>query len=208
MINYSYEYFYNKVIESKQKNKPFLFKNFINDEYIPKWETLLFSIYQESKEEILKQSNIDLISEWDSGLPIQIGNLHIYKNLFLTFYKEDRNRNIIYFKKLFDIFENIKTKTKINISMIGPKIFIGPAQNKSHIDNWDAFSLQCEGLTIWTLSDNKYEEQNLIQPNYLERFEINRGDLLFFPKGIWHQVDSFGPRANIQFNVELDNFTK
>ena len=211
MINYSYEEFYKKIIEAKQKNKPLLFKNFIDDSYVPEWKDLLFCIYEEPKQKTIVPKTSELVPEcerWSIGAPIQIGNVDIYQNLFLSFNKEEVSRNIVYFKKLFDIFQTIRDKTKMDISIIGPKIFIGPAQNKSHQDNWDAFSLQCEGSTLWTLSDSKYDMYQQIKPKYIEKFEVSRGDFLFFPKGMWHQVDSFEPRANIQFNAELNNIVK
>lgn len=200
MINYDLNYFKNKVIEAKKNNRPVIFKKFIDDENIPNWELILKVIYKECQEDPGKELKSIIAKNPKETL---VGNTIVSENLFVCIARENKDRNRQYFPDIFKIMQTIKEYTSINIELIGPKVSIGPAQNLSHTDNWDAFSLQCEGSTTWILSDKSYLYKLQDPPNYLEEFNLNRGDFVFFPKGMWHQINTELPRANLQFNSNI-----
>lgn len=93
--------------------------------------------------------------------------------------------------KYFLQLSNLKNTLKLQCH--GPKVSIGPFNIGSHKDNWDAIAVQCEGNNTWTISDKPLTEN----PLYVESFDLQRGDLLFCPQGIYHSIKSNNARASI-----------
>lgn len=170
-----------------QNNTGAIFKNFIPDDVVPKWEDLLTCIYSETKEHIkFKPSD----SEKAYGNVLLADNLYIVSHL--TKMQSDK-----YFSKLNKYCDDLGQKTGVGMECIGPKISLGPQIVDSfHIDSWHAFGLQCEGKAKWTLSDTKNGTGQ-----YLQELYPARGDLVFFPKGMWHKIETNDYiRGGIQFS--------
>ncbi len=202
MINYDYLYFREKIIDAKINNRAALFTNFIDEEYIPKWNDILTCIYNEylqpTDEEFAKQV-ANGGGESVSGT-VLLGK-NIYINSVLDYSHESYSENRNYFPAIIDLMRNVQKHSNIALSLVGPKICIGPYQAVSHTDFWDGITLQCEGETTWVLSENQWNNDPEIDTGYIEKFVLKRGDLLFFPKGMWHYIGTSNARANLQFNM-------
>jgi hypothetical protein len=200
MINYDLKEF-KKIIEDANKNfKGAYFKNFISHEYLPSWFDFLNCIYQEwqyptdsEKALIVSKHNEELNGRVILGKNLYFSALNGAPNI-----QEELDK---YFPEIFKMVSKISAESGINLITSGPKICIGPYQNGSHIDPWPGFSLQCQGQTTWTLTDKCLTENNPIE--YKEVFEMNPGDFLFFPEGMYHQIEVTAPRASVQFSTVL-----
>ena len=177
-----------------KENTGTIFKNFFDEEDNPKWEDILQCIYNE----IEKEETVNF-SEQEKPY----GNVLLSHKIYLVSHVE-RKRLEEYFPKLINAVDNIRNLTGISIEPIGPKVCIGPHYIDFHTDNWDAFALHSEGKAKWILSDT-----NDGTGSYLEEFYPKRGDMIFFPKGIWHRIETQdSPRGGIQFNAQIINKPK
>jgi hypothetical protein len=181
--------FRKKVEDSIENKTGVLFKNFFDEESTPNWSDILYCLHQESQAEADKDF---------SGGEKPYGNVLLSKNLYLTSHLE-RPEIRKYFPKMVKTMDSISEKSGVIMSAIGPKVCIGPHNVNVHVDNWHAFALQCEGKAKWILSDTEDRTGG-----YIEEFYPERGDMLFFPKGVWHTIETQDfPRGGIQFNAEL-----
>ncbi len=167
MSNNKYIDLLKNIKEAKNKNMPFLHKNFFNDEEIPRWQEILDCLYDQYNE---KQN---VITEYDS-----------YLSIIPDYFEQDR-----YFLQMKEFKETFK------FSCHGPKVSIGPFDIQSHKDSWDGITIHCEGNNTWTVSDKPVSNN----PSYLESFDLERGDLLFCPRGLYHKIKSSNARASILF---------
>lgn len=200
MINYDLQDFLNIIKDSNKNFKPYIFKNFINEEYLPSWIDFLNCIYKEWQE----PTDTELAKEVARNKETLQGSVIVGADLYVNALGSTNNKYEKfeqYFPTIFDIIKIINSETKLNIALSGPKICIGPYQNLSHKDNWAAFSLQCQGKTKWTFSNTSLME--IESPIYKEVIEMVPGDFVFFPKGMYHQIEVTAPRASIQFNTDL-----
>jgi len=200
MINYDLKEF-KKIVEDSNANfKAAYFKNFISKDHLPSWFDFLNCIYQEWQYPTDNEM-ASIVSKHNEELN---GRVIVGKNLYFSALngapdiKEEFKK---YFPEIFKMLEKIETESGLVLTTSGPKICIGPYQNISHIDNWPGFSLQCQGQTTWTLSDKPLMEKESIE--YKETFEMNPGDFLFFPEGMYHQIEVTAPRASLQFNTHF-----
>lgn len=192
MYMIDYINFKNKITQSILENKGVLFKKFFNKDETPSWSDLLNCIFNESKKENIKNLNIHEKA---------YGNVTLKDKLYLVSHLTNDNCSL-YFPKIDKRFNEIAHKTGINISLIGPKICLGPHIIDFHQDSWHAIALQCEGKAKWTLSNS----QKIENSTYLEEFYPETGDILFFPKGLWHKIETQDSiRGGIQFNVLIQN---
>lgn len=113
--------------------------------------------------------------------------------LYITSLPDNQN-NKDYFPQLSNF------KKYLGCHLNGPKISIGPFYIGSHKDSFDGFTVHCEGKNQWTLSDKdlKYDT-----PEYIETFDLERGDLLFCPAGLFHSIKSSNARASILYIADL-----
>ena len=200
MINYDLKEFKKIVLDSNKNFKAAYFKNFIDQDYLPSWFDFLNCIYQEWQHPTDTEM-ASIVSKHNEELN---GRVIVGKNLYFSALNGAPNINEElkkYFPEIVKILEKISKDSGIILTTTGPKICLGPYQNISHIDPWPGFSLQCQGQTIWTLSDKSLNEEESIE--YKETFEMNPGDLVFFPQGMYHQIEVSAPRASLQFNTEF-----
>ena len=201
MINYNFQEFKKIIKDSNINFKPAYFQNFIDKEYLPSWFDFLNCIYEEWQQPTDSEL-APMVSKNNEELT---GTVIVGKNLYINALNGINNGSYVrekfkkYFPEIFKMTIKLEVESGIALNLSGPKICIGPYQNWSHKDSWPAFSLQCQGKTIWTLSDKSLMEKDPIE--YKETFEMNPGDFLFFPEGMYHQIEVSAPRASLQFNT-------
>lgn len=199
MINYNLQEFKKIIQEANANFKGAYFKNFISEQDVPSWFDFLNCLYTEwqypTDTEIAS-----IVSKHNEELN---GRVIMGKNLYFSALNNalDINQELKkYFPQIFDMILEIETGSEMNLTTTGPKICLGPYQNMSHIDPWPGLSLQCQGQTTWILSDQSLTEDNPIK--YKEIFKMNPGDIIFFPKGMYHQIEVSAPRASLQFVIK------
>lgn len=74
----------------------------------------------------------------------------------------------------------------------GIKVSLGEKVVNEHSDPWPACYLQSIGKSFWQI---KGKDSNKV-------YELNEGDLLFFPKITTHRVWAEGPRAGFLINAD------
>jgi len=167
-----------------------IFKNFFDDKITPRWEEILHCIHQEMK--------LDSPRHNQASQEVAYGNVLVSHQLYLASHLYPTVFNT-YFPKITEALEVIRKSTNIYLSGIGPKVCIGPHIIDFHKDNWPAFALQCEGKAKWILSDTQDGTGS-----YLKEFYPERGDMLFFPQGMWHRIETQdAPRGGIQFSATI-----
>jgi hypothetical protein len=172
-----------------QDNTGKIFKKFFDEENNPKWEDILQCFHSEIKKE--KTTNFTYPEK-------PYGNVLVSDDLYIVSHLKEIEK---YFPKLIKVQDQIRKLSGISMSTIGPKVCIGPHYVNFHKDQWHAFALHSEGKAKWTLSDTQ-DGTGL----YFEEFYPERGDLIFFPKGMWHKIETQdSPRAGIQFNANINN---
>ena len=200
MINYDLKDFLHIVRDYNKNFKPYIFKNFINEEHLPSWFDFLNCIYQEWQE----PTDEELAKEVAKNKEMLHGSVIVGSDLYMNALGSTNNKHEkfeTYFPVIFNMIQTINLETKLNIALSGPKMCIGPYKNLSHKDDWGAFSLQCQGQTTWIFSDTSLMEPE--PPTYKEVIEMNPGDFVFFPKGMYHQIEVTAPRASLQFNTNF-----
>jgi hypothetical protein len=172
-----------------EDNKGAIFKNFFDEEENPRWEDILQCLYSEIEKE--KTENFT-----EQEKPY--GNVLLSHNIYLVSHLE-RKQLEEYFPKLINATDTIRELTGIGMQAIGPKVCIGSHKIDFHTDQWHAFALHSEGKAKWILSDDQHG-----RGSYIEEFYPERGDVIFFPKGMWHKIETYGaPRGGIQFNAQI-----
>ena len=180
------------VVECIENNRGAIFNDFFNSEITPGWEEILQCLHQEISLDTHRQEFSIKPREEEKTY----GNVIVSDKLYIVSHLNQKTFNE-YFPEVSKALDTIKNLTDVVITGIGPKVCLGPHIIKFHKDQWHAFALQCEGKAKWILSDTKDGTGN-----YLEEFYPNKGDMLFFPKGIWHSIETQNaPRAGIQFNA-------
>jgi len=177
-----------------EHNTGAIFKNFFDEETTPNWEQILYCINQELELDSPGQDFLKNLGSEETAY----GNVIVSHKLYLASHLQDTEIKK-YFPKISEALEVIRKSTNIAISGIGPKVCLGPHIIRFHKDQWPAFALQCEGKAKWILSDTEDGTGS-----YLEEFYPERGDMIFFPEGMWHRIETQGaPRGGIQFNAMI-----
>ena len=188
------ENFRKTIDECIKNNTGAIFKNFFDDELTPGWEEILHCIHQEMKLDSPRQDFAKNHGPQEKAY----GNVLVSHQLYLASHL-DHTEFKTYFPKIVEALEVIRKATNISLSGIGPKVCIGPHIIDFHRDQWPAFALQCEGKAKWILSDTQDGTGS-----YLQEFYPERGDMLFFPEGMWHRIETQdAPRGGIQFNARI-----
>jgi hypothetical protein len=77
----------------------------------------------------------------------------------------------------------------------GIKVSLGEKYVNEHSDPWPACYLQSIGTSFWEIKGG----------NSTKTYELEEGDLLFFPKKTTHRVWATGPRAGFLVNANKNN---
>lgn len=92
------------------------------------------------------------------------------------------SENAIKIEKLKPLYD----KLKVNVAHLYMSLTTKSAGHGKHNDTDDVWYWQCKGITQWQGEDFKH----ILMP----------GDLIYVPKGIYHQVTSLSPRAGISMS--------
>ena len=179
-----------EILNAKETHRGYFHKNFFSE--VPSWEEFLNCLFQEVQS---KNPAVELLTrpEDSEDNPFTqsekvVGNVIIIDNVYFS----PQINHIDYFKTLKNFQQDFMKTSGISIGVSGPKISVGPRLVHAHSDPWDAFSLQCQGSTVWTVSN---------KDGYKEEFLMEPGDFLFFPKEAMHELYCEEPRAGIIFNT-------
>ncbi|NBT11799.1 MAG: hypothetical protein EBT24_12635 [Betaproteobacteria bacterium] len=171
-------YILDKLINAKENKIPYFHKNLFDN--LPTWDHFLNCIFKE----IQVQDSIDDLSYGKNVNEKKVGNVVITENIYFSPKINDLNPHFKEFDLEIKKFQNLN---KIRLGFSGPKIAIGPRFVDSHKDKWDAFTLQCQGTTIWRITSENKE--------FDETFYMSPGDFLFFPQELFHSIKCEGPRV-------------
>lgn len=145
MSNNRYTDLLKSIKEAKDKNMPLFYKNFFNDDEIPRWDEILNCFYDQYNE---KQN---VITEYES-----------YLSLIPDHFEQDK-----YFLQLEEF------KKTLFFECHGPKVSIGRFDIGSHKDVWDGLTVHCEGNNTWTVSDKPiWENPSYLESFDLGRGDI------------------------------------
>lgn len=179
------------ILKADKENTGYLAKSFFN---IPlEWDDLLNLVYLQSN--IKSKKLEDQITSHGSPFESVVGSVVVIDGMYYSVPADNENfyNNILY-NKTTKLLEEIKKETEFLFGFGALKISLGNKITPSHADNWDAINLQIKGKTIWKLSDTENGDGPI--------FVSEPGDLLYFRQGIFHEVFSEGPRANIICNID------
>lgn len=94
------------------------------------------------------------------------------------------SENAIQIDKLKPLYDELKVKTA-HLYMSLSTVSNGHGK---HNDTDDVWYWQCKGITQWQGEDFKHV--------------LTPGDLIYIPKGVYHQVTSLSPRAGISMSKD------
>lgn len=189
MINVDLSNLKEDILKHKKEKKALFIKSFYSD--TPSWEQLIDCF---AKEASLDGSVIAMEMTEGSG-ERSIGTV-VYKDFYLNINCDDRDLKK-YFPKVHDVFVEISTATSYPWGFSGLKIALLKYDVIPHSDSWDAYALQAQGVSEWTITreDGLYKEIFIVEP----------GDFLFFPEGCIHEIKSVDPRSTFIFNGQLSS---
>jgi hypothetical protein len=189
MINVDLSNLKQDMLKHKKEKKALFIKSFYSD--TTSWKQLIDCF---AKEAYTDGSIIAKEMVKGSG-ESRIGTV-VYKDFYLNI-NFDSTGLKKYFPEIYEIFIKINTDTSYPWGLSGLKIALLEYHVIPHSDSWDAYALQAQGVSEWTITsqDGLYKEIFIVEP----------GDFLFFPKGCIHEIKSVDPRSTFIFNGELSS---
>jgi hypothetical protein len=177
-----------EIKEAKAKGLGYFHKNYFSD--LPGWEEFLKCVFNE-----LNTENPELAKNMNYGSDVDekaVGNVVVTDSVYFSPQINDLYKH---FPNMQNVINEFIDVNGIYPSLAGPKVSIGPRYVAPHQDDWDAFTVQCCGTTIWTITsaDGTYKERYFMEP----------GDLLFFPHETKHELYCEEPRAGLIFNFPM-----
>jgi hypothetical protein len=182
--------------ESKEFNKPYLFKGLLNE--TPGWQNFIDHIdHQYWNNKIAEVPSNPYRERFIRGV--------LFKNpLYLNVVapKEELYPQINSFFNLFDQaipYRGMALSAYVNFAKEQP--------SEPHFDETDNFYWQCIGKTFWKFYSSEkrsFSESNIDNKSegYIE-FEVEPGDVVYIPRGMIHDVQTIGPRAALQFKYNI-----
>lgn len=191
MLNYSLEEVVKQIKMVEDEESYYLFKNFIQDEYVPTWREILKPIYDAAAD----KENEFLRGVINKNLETLVGNLIIIDGIYMNCVNKAGDLNK-YFPVIAPIFQQINESLAPDrgIAYYGPKISLGPYFVVPHHDKWNPGMLVCEGSALWTIRNDKNEEYKI---------KMNRGDFIYVHQTFSHQIEVDEPRAALLFNSRV-----
>lgn len=189
MINVDLSNLKESMLKHKKANTAYFIKSFYSD--LPSWEQLIDCF---AKEADVDGSIIEKEMVKGSGEK-RIGTV-VYKDFYLNI-NFDATGLKKYFPEIYEILIKINTATSYPWGVSGLKIALLKYDVIPHSDPWDAYALQAQGVSEWTITsqDGLYKEIFIVEP----------GDFLFFPKGCMHEIKSVDPRSTFIFNGKFSS---
>lgn len=171
-----------EILQAKENHRAYFYKGYWNN--VPSWKEFLTCIFEEIQSDIVLQTQ-----GGSSQAEKPVGNVVIANDVYFS----PQITHMDYFSTMSTFLKDFRDTNGIGFGVSGPKVSVGPRVVHAHSDQWDAFTLQCQGTTIWTISYPK--------DGYTEDFYMEPGDFLFFPKETMHELYCKEPRAGIVFNL-------
>ena len=176
-----------EILNAKNNNIAYFHKGFYNN--TPTWDDFLNCVFKESQVENLDLARDILNSNAKDVDEKAKGNVVITDDVYFS----PQINTLKYFPSLSNFISEFLNINGMLLGVSGPKVSVGPRYVAPHSDQWDAFSLQCQGTSIWKISYPK--------SGYIEEFHMSPGDLLYFPQETMHELYCNEPRAGIIFNL-------
>lgn len=189
-----------QIDEARENEKALFLKNKLNINI--NWDFIVNEInvcFKEKKKTSLEGS---YLWNWKNHNSVSVEQM-LYMQLVSKFPTgiEEVDQFITEFGKLiFDnkeyYYPNKTVQYFINLVPVNNDIGIIPNSQK-HKDDWDVVFIQVVGDSTW----NIYSDQKNENPTQSE--QIKPGDVIFIPKGVYHEVYALTPRAGISvaYNV-------
>lgn len=174
----------NKFLQAKVAKSGVFIKNAYED--VPTWTDFLKCIFEE-----IQVPNEKLAEVMTYGKDVNerlLGNVIITEDYYFSPQTGDIEK---YFSSIIPLKNYFKDVFGVHFGLAGPKISLGPRYVAPHHDSWDAFTLQCQGTTTWTLTNPDTKERT--------DYFMNPGDILFFPHEVMHEISCTEPRAGLIF---------
>lgn len=179
--------------EAKKNKVAYFHKNLFP--VVPGWDEFLKCIFEE-----IQIPNPEMAENMIYGSDVDerpVGNVVVTNDVYFSPQTNDLYK---YFNAMYnDIQKFGQINDDIEPALAGAKISVGPRYVAPHHDAWDAFTIQCCGTTIWTISSD--------DGSYQEKFFMEPGDFLFFPQETKHELYCEEPRAGLIFNFP-PNYSK
>jgi quercetin dioxygenase-like cupin family protein len=176
--------------EAKKNKVAYFHKNLFPE--VPSWDEFLKCIFDQ-----VQIPNPELEKNMVFGTDVNekpVGNVIVTDDVYYSPQTTELHK---YFVKMNDSMNEFKKINDMDFGLSGAKISVGPRYVAPHHDNWDAFTVQCQGTTIWTISND--------DGSYQEKFFMEPGDFLFFPQETKHELYCEEPRAGLIFNFPQDD---
>jgi len=171
-------------LQAKAQKRGLFIKNAYSD--VPSWSEFLKCIFEEIQTPNPKLAEI--IGHGKDVNERSVGNVIITEDYYFSPQTTDSAK---YFKEVLPLEKYFYNSLGWEFGLSGPKVSLGPRYVAPHHDNWDAFTLQCQGTTTWTITNPDTKEA-------IEYF-MEPGDLLFFSQEVMHEISCNEPRAGMIF---------
>lgn len=194
-MNFDIDTMKSMIKESREQNKPIIFKNIINNPF--SWDhfvqILNYKFHSLQQQHIEQEPGKRFITNKNRIVDILIYNkldMHVFNILG---YKPELYDDILNLLEQVFEYERIHFGSKALINFIGNEADYG-----IHYDYHDVILWNCIGSVSW----NIYEDEN--NKDKYETYKIDAGDILFAPKGVIHQAVVTEPRASFVFGFNYD----
>jgi hypothetical protein len=182
------------ILNSEKNKTGFSIKNFFNCS--ADWEFIVKLIHSESQipNDGLKEAVAASVLK--SGIDEKVhGSVLVVEGLYYSIGFTGQDKPIESLQEVDNIISGLSETMLIGIGGKALKVSIGPKMVEFHEDQWGALVCQITGKSTWGL---KYPSTS-----YEEYFDLEPGDLLYFPKGMLHSVKSHSPRSSVIIPVEM-----
>jgi mannose-6-phosphate isomerase-like protein (cupin superfamily) len=118
---------------------------------------------------------------------ISNGHIRVLNNLGFVTHNAENIEKVNYVNKVFqELFPSNHVTAHLYFSLTEISQTLG-----KHVDHESVFFWQCIGTTKWTVYED--DEYN---------YDLMPGEILYIPKGVYHNTHPVTPRAGISFGLE------
>lgn len=147
--------------------------------------------------------DMEVISEFYKDVIDTINKIHNGRPMFgmTIVHLVSRNSNIVHDTDFLNLrnklYEESPKKIPTNVTVKDFGIDGEDWAPKVHADAQERFYVQGNGQTLWRLFDNS--------KNLVDSIILNPGDLAYIPHGLFHSVESIGPRHSFSLALTEDS---
>ena len=176
------------IIDSEKNNTGFLIKNFFKTD--ADWNSIVDLIHSESQRINKNLEDNVAASVLKSGIDEKVyGNVLVVEGLYHSIRYPTDDKQIASMKEVDETLAGLSRTSLVDVSGKVIKISMGSRIVESHKDQWGALIFHLIGKSTWYLThtDSGYEDSFIMEP----------GDLLYFPKEMFHKIVSNSARASV-----------